>query len=141
MFARYAFILGCWTVAWSQTGPVVYSGGVVNAASFAPGVPLAPGSIGSVFGTFPVQSGLAITLGGTQAPVLYAASGQVNFQVPWELAGKSQAVLTVTAAGQTSAPQTVKLAPTGPGLFSSILDSSYRLITAANPAGPVLPPS
>jgi uncharacterized protein (TIGR03437 family) len=67
----------------------------------------------------------------------------VTFQIPWELAGQSQADLTVTVNGQASAPQTVNLAPFAPGIFSvdgsgtgqgAIYDLSNRLVDAANPA-------
>ncbi len=151
----------CWMAslsgAWAQPAPSINSGGIVNAASSAPGAPLAPGSIASVYGTFLLAQpfsalsvplpgdlgGLSLAFGAVSAPLFYASGEQVNLQVPWELAGQSTAALTATLAGQTSAPQTVSLAAYAPGLFSlngqgtgpgAILDSSYRLITSANPA-------
>jgi beta-glucosidase len=86
--------------------------------------------------------GLSLAFGAVETPLFYAAGGQVNLQIPWDLAG-DQASLTATLAGQTSAPQTVKLARFAPGIFSTngqgtgpgaILDPSYHLITPANPA-------
>ncbi len=143
------------TGAWAQSTPSINSGGVVNAASSA--APVAPGSIASAYGNFLLSSaseasavplptnlgGLSLTFGGTKAPLFYASGGQVNLQVPWELAGQTQASLTATLAGQTGAAQTVTLAPFAPGIFTlngqgtgpaAVLDDSYNLINASNPA-------
>jgi uncharacterized protein (TIGR03437 family) len=142
------------------TVPSISTGGVVNAASYASGAAVAPGSIASAFGSFLLNSpagaasvplptslsGLSMQFGsGTRVPLFYAASGQVNFQVPWELAGQSQASLTASLNGQTSASQNVALAPFAPGIFSTnaqgfgqgaILDPSYKLVDVSNPATP-----
>jgi beta-glucosidase len=145
--------------AGAQPAPSINSGGVVNAASSAPGAPVAPGSIASVYGNFLLNGpfgalglplpgslgGLTLAFGTTDAPLFYAGSGQVNLQIPWELAGQSQASLAATLAGQTGAAATVKLAAFAPGIFTmdsqgtgpgAILDSSYHLITSSNPANP-----
>ncbi|MGA2588656.1 MAG: hypothetical protein ABSH32_01960 [Bryobacteraceae bacterium] len=143
----------------AQQAPSINAGGVVNAASDAPG-PVAPGSIASVYGTFPLSasfkatgvplptnlSGLSLQFGGaTAAPLFYASDLQVNLQAPWELAGQAQTSLTATLGGQTSSAQTVALAPFAPGIFSTnaqgtgqgaILDSSNRLVDSSNPATP-----
>jgi uncharacterized protein (TIGR03437 family) len=82
---------------------------------------------------------------GTKVPLIYAANGQVNFQVPWELAGLSQSSLTATFSGQSSTSQNVSLAPFAPGIFSTnaqgfgqgaILDPTYKLVDTSNPAAP-----
>ena len=105
--------------------PSISTGGVVNAASYASGAAVAPGSIASAFGSFLLTSpagaanmplptnlsGLSMQFGsGTKVPLIYAANGQVNFQVPWEVTGLSQASLTATMNGQTSTAQNVSLA-------------------------------
>ena len=153
-----ACLVASLTGAWAQPALSINSGGVVNAASSAPGASLAPGSIASIYGNFPIGApsvalatplptslgGLSLAFGAVEAPLFYASSGQVNLQIPWELADQSQASLTATLAGQTSAPQTVNLAQFAPGIFSmngqgtgpgAILDSSYQLITPSHPAG------
>jgi uncharacterized protein (TIGR03437 family) len=146
--------------AFAQPAPSINPGGAVNAASYAAGAPLAPGSIASVFGSFPLGSpaqaggaplptslsGLSLQFGGgVAAPLFYAAAGQVNLQVPWELAGQAQTSLSAGAGGQASAAQTVALAPFAPGIFSmnaqgtgqgAILDASYRVVDQSNPAAP-----
>jgi beta-glucosidase len=155
--AGCAWLIASLTGAWAQPAPSINSGGIINAASSAPGAPVSPGSIASVYGNFLLSTpswasaiplpdsleGLSLTAGTVDAPLFYAGSGQVNLQIPWELSGQSQP-LTATLAGQTSAPQPVNLAPFAPGIFSmngqgtgagAILDSSYNLITSTNPAG------
>jgi len=138
--------------------PVISPGGVVNSASFAAGVPLAPGSIASAFGTFPITTparasatplptdlaGVSLQFGnGAPVPLLYAGSGQVNFQVPWDLANQGQATVTATAGGQTSAALAVSINAFAPAIFSinqqgsgqgAVLDSRYRLVDASNPS-------
>ena len=144
----------------TQTGngpsPAVNAGGVVNAASYAG--PVAPGSIAAAFGDLLVASalidgssplltslsGLSLQFGdATEAPLFFASTGQVNFQVPWELAGQSQTTIAAAFNGQIAAPQTLGLAPFAPGIFSmnaqgngqgAILDTSYHLVDASNPA-------
>ena len=119
------------TGAWAQPAPSINTGGIVNAASSAPGAPVAPGSIVSVYGSFPLSApsvapnvplptslgGLSLAFGAVDAPLFYASATQVNLQVPWEMAGQSQASLTATAAGQTSAPKTVNLGAIRPRHF------------------------
>jgi uncharacterized protein (TIGR03437 family) len=137
--------------------PAINPGGIVNAASY--GTAVAPGSIAAVFGNFVLSSpSRSSTLplptdlsqlsmqfdGALAAPLFYADGGQVNIQIPWELASHGQAMLTVTVNGQTSAPQAIDLVAYAPGVFSmnaqgtgqgAILDnSSYRLVDASNPA-------
>ena len=111
----------------------INSGGVVNAASYAPGAPVAAGSITAIFGTFPVNSlssaqslplpanisGLSFQVGGGMlAPLFFVSNGQAAIQVPWELGGQSQASISVTVNSQVSAPQTFNLVPFAPGIFS-----------------------
>ncbi|MGO9094120.1 MAG: hypothetical protein ACLQGV_02765 [Bryobacteraceae bacterium] len=143
------------TVNQASTPIVVSSNAVVNAANYT--APVAPGSIAAVFGSFPLAApipvtsfpiptnlgGLSLQFGGTDlAPLFYANSGQVNAQIPWELAGQSQTNITASMSGQSSAAQTVSLATYAPGIFAvngqgtgpgAILDLNYHLISAANP--------
>ena len=137
----------------------IATGGIVNAASYGAGAGLAPGSIASVFGAFaqicpagsesvplPISlSGLSMQSSSLQSPLFYASAGQVNLQIPWELAGQTQTTLVPTLNGQAGAGQTFSLAPSSPGIFSmnsqgagqgAILDSSYRLVDSTNPATP-----
>ena len=138
--------------------PAIFSGGVVNIASYAAGAPVAPGSIVAVYGNFLISSGLGFSSvplptnlagvsfefgGEIQAPLFFVSGGQANMQVPWELAGQSKTSLTVTVNGAVGGPQTLDLAPFSPGIFSSnaqgigqgaILNANYALVDASNPA-------
>jgi uncharacterized protein (TIGR03437 family) len=133
----------------------IASGGVVNDANYT--APVAPGSIAAAFGDFTLDtpvidatwptsiSGLSLQFSAsTLAPLFFVSSGQVNLQVPWELAGQSMTTLTATLNGQAGAGQTVRLAPYAPAIFSmnsqgtgqgAILDAiSYALLHSAHPA-------
>lgn len=133
---------------------------VLNAASYGGGGALVPGSIATVFGNFsqicPAEaeshplptrlSGLSMQFGNqAEAPLFYTSLQQVNLQIPWELATQSQTTLAAMLDGQSIAGQTVSVGPFWPGIFSTnsqgsgqgaILDSSYRLVDASNPATP-----
>ncbi|MGD0201665.1 MAG: glycoside hydrolase family 3 C-terminal domain-containing protein, partial [Bryobacteraceae bacterium] len=136
--------------------PAINPGGIVSAASY--GTAVAPGSIAAVFGNFLLSSpSWASTLplptnlsqlsmqfdGALAVPLFYTDGGQVNIQIPWELAGHERAMLTVTVNGQTSAPQAIDLVAYAPGIFTTnmqgsgqgaILDLSNRLVDPSNPA-------
>ncbi len=103
----------------ATTAPQVPSASVVNGASFAAGAAVAPGSIASVFGSgFGASpAGVTVLLGGIVAPLFDVSPGQINFQVPWQLGGQTQAALTVTSGDLTSAPITVPIANLSPGIF------------------------
>lgn len=117
---------------------------VVNAASFAPG-PLAPGEIGSVFGAWlgprtgvaaaldlvtqklPLQlAGTTVTFDGVAAPLFFSSYGQVTFQVPFELAGKTSSQMVVSVDGEVPATATVSLQDAAPGLFT--LDNTRAVV-------------
>jgi uncharacterized protein (TIGR03437 family) len=145
------------TVTRLSPPPLINSGGVVNAASYVG--PVVPGSIAAAFGNFLLSSpsgavgtplptdlsDLFLQFGnGIRAPLFYASGGQVNLQVPWEIT-QTQTTLTASVSGQTSAPQTLNLAPFAPAIFSinaqgtgqgAILDTSYHLVDASNPTVP-----
>ncbi len=144
------------TVMASAAGPSIPSGAVLNAAANLPG-PVAPGSIAVAYGNFLLGSassaqntpwptnlaGLSLQFGAAKAPLYYVSGSQVNFQVPWELAGNSEGALIPSVSDQTGAGQTVSLAPFAPGVFSTnsqgtgqgaIIDVSGKLIDSSNPA-------
>ena len=78
------------------SAPSISASGILNAASYAVGTPVAPGSIVAVYGSFPLSApamtpgvpwpttlgGLSMQFaGGTKAPLYYVSSGQVNLLV------------------------------------------------------------
>jgi uncharacterized protein (TIGR03437 family) len=116
--------------------PVLPASGVVNAASYGPG--LVPGSLATIFGSgissfpgivqataFPLPSTLAgtrVLLNGTPVPLTAVAKiggqEQINFQVPTELSGASRATLVVEANGASSSPVEVELTAVQPEIFA-----------------------
>jgi uncharacterized protein (TIGR03437 family) len=125
-------------ITYAATAPVVPPSSVVNNASFATGTTaLAPGTIAAIFGSdlddgsknpfssFGVNGELLTTLGGASvtfngipAPIFSAFPGQLNVQIPLELAGQTSAQVVVTVASQSSAAQTVPVSSESPGIFS-----------------------
>ncbi len=128
----------CAVAAYSQT-PAVFDGGVVNAASFAPGQVVTPGSLVSIFGTeltgalaladsIPLATQLlnvSVTFNNIPAPlvaVIPGGSAQINAQLPWDVLPAGQktgtANVVVTRGGVSSAPKTVQVGPFSPGIFA-----------------------
>jgi uncharacterized protein (TIGR03437 family) len=114
----------------TSSGPTIFVGGVVNAASFTNGQAVAPGSLVAIFGanlststasatTFPLPTSLgntSITLNGIPMPLLYVSATQVNAQVPFEISTGTMNIVA-TSNNLTSKPATVEISSTGPGIF------------------------
>ena len=118
--------------------PIVPPNSVVNNASFAAGTnPIAPGTIAAIFGTNlndgssnPSSSfgpngnlrtslgGASVTFNGISAPMFSSFTGQLNVQIPFELAGANSANVVVTVGGQSSLPQSVPIGQYSPGIFT-----------------------
>ncbi len=134
--------------------------GVLNAASYARGAPVAPGSLAAVFGSFaldsatiapalpmpPILSGLTLKAGkGYPVPMIFVSPTQVNIQVPWELEGEEAASLTAVIGGRAGAAVPLPLTAFAPGIFTvtgtgsgqgTILDLANHIVDASNPAHP-----
>jgi uncharacterized protein (TIGR03437 family) len=116
--------------------PQVVAAGVVNSAT-STAIPAVPGSLMTILGgglaygsgslqapsdvsSFDVPNrlfGMRVYGNGNRAGLLYASPSQANIQIPWELAGQSQATLTITRNG-LSQVVTVPVAAYAPGLFA-----------------------
>lgn len=146
-----------------NASPVLSAAGVANAASYAPGA-VAPGEIVSLFGsaigpsrpasltlTNPVLvanalQGVHVLFDGVPAPMLYASAGQVNVVVPYAVAGESATQVQVEYLGALSAPISLPVAATAPGIFTlnasgagpgAILNAADESVnSAANPVAP-----
>lgn len=119
---------------------------VVNAAGNEAGVPVAPGSLASAYGTFtgaerqagaslplPRQLGKTeVLVGGKPAPMVFSSTGQVNFQVPSQEA-PGQKTVDVQVDGQRVARGSVTILDRAPGLFL-VLNQDGTLNSPANPA-------
>jgi acid phosphatase type 7 len=122
--------------------------GVVNAASFTPG--LAPGSLISIFGRalaatenralrFPLPdelSGTVVTLNGRRLPLLYVSSTQINANLAFDVEGP--ATLRV-ATPDGNAVTSIAIGETAPAIFlvdriPAVSRTNGALVTAAAPA-------
>ena len=143
----------------------IQANGVVNAASLQAGSGLAPGSYISIFGSglsdvFRVENtaslpwSLANVSVGFDVPgkaesyagrIHFVSPTQVNVQVPWELQGKTSAVMKVSIGDFSSANYTVQLNDYSPAFFEyseqasgkslvAALDESFKLLTSTNGA-------
>ena len=134
--------------------PRIFEGGVVQGASYA-AVPMAPGSIISIFGqaqstsptgeaatTLPLPQTLAgtrVRAGGVFLPLFYASPGQVNASLPLSLAADRGPLSVIVFRGSIpSNPEEVQFAPARPGFFTLnasgsgegiAQDISFRLIS------------
>lgn len=111
----------------ARSQPVI--GAVANSASATTNV--APGSIATIYGTgvatstagntvFPLPNtlgGASIAINGTPAPLYYASPGQLNFQLPVDLA-PGPATAIVTAGGVASAPFPFTVLASAPGIYA-----------------------
>jgi uncharacterized protein (TIGR03437 family) len=112
--------------------PTVTSGGVVHAASEVAGVPIAPGSLITIYGsnladavgqasTLPLpqqQSGAQVVLGNLSLPILYTSSGQLNVQVPFNTPVNTQYQISVQRDNLVSLPEQLVVAQASPGVFT-----------------------
>ena len=138
--------------------PVVGPGAIVNGASYAAGVPVAPGSLIAVFGSKLSQSkasaselplpkelgGSSIVLAGRQAPLLFSSDGQVNAMIPYGTALNTEHQLIVMRGSTISVPQAVTVSAVAPGIFTKdgsgkgqgtiFVGNSSNLADAAHPA-------
>ncbi|MGD0200583.1 MAG: hypothetical protein ABSD27_07530 [Bryobacteraceae bacterium] len=119
--------------------PVMNQGGAVDAATFAPGGPVAPGGLMSIFGTG-LDGVTMLRMGGYSVPILYAGPLQINAQVPWELAGQTGAKLTASNGNEIDVP----LATYSPGIFAALPNAGGTkvrrgdyVVIYANGLGPV----
>ena len=151
----------------TPSGPLVGNGplGIVNAASFASGG-LVPGGMATLFGSnltsgkgINLASGLplatqllntSVKIDNTLSAPIFAVDNvngqqQINFQVPWELAGKSSAVLQVVNNGALSPTVVVPVLAAQPGVFAYnvgsdtfgvVLHANFQLADTGHPVSP-----
>ena len=134
----------------------INAGGVVNAAASSVGK-LARGGLATIYGdhfasaptlagSLPlplILGGVSVTVSGIQAPLYYVDSGQINFQVPFEVAGSS-ANVAVSINGVLSSSASVAMGDYAVGVFSDprtgdpavVHSSDNSPVTAAKPALP-----
>ncbi len=77
--------------------------------------------------------------GEVRVPLVYGSAGQFNGQVPWELAGLDEAVLTVQVGPAVSDPITVPLATYAPGLFTVDFSGAGQAAVSIANTGGIIP--
>jgi uncharacterized protein (TIGR03437 family) len=112
--------------------PSINAGGAVSAAKGGGNQPLAPGAFTSIYGThlsagqnpalsLPLANQLGATqvvLGGRALPLQFAADGQVNAVIPYDVPANTTQQLIVANGPALSIPQTVVIAPAQPAVFA-----------------------
>lgn len=155
-------IVNAQSVNVTQAGstPSFTAAGVLHAASFTRG-PLAPGLIVTIFGNslgpadltvatltaanaFPTEiAGTRVLFDGVAAPLLYLGAGQLSAVVPF--AARMSTRIEVEVRGVRSAPVSLPVAATAPGIFTqsaqgsgpgAILNQDFTVNGPSNPAAP-----
>jgi uncharacterized protein (TIGR03437 family) len=121
---------GATAAATALSRPFIADGGIVNAASFAPGI--VAGGIGTIFGaslaagatasgSAPFSDSLAnvrVSINGLPASLLFVSDRQINFVAPSDVApGQAQATVTAGPLNETSNVLTVPVLAAQPGIF------------------------
>ena len=164
-----AFSLTAGGLRWEFDGqarikPAIAANGIVDGASFEAAKPVAPGSYISIFGSglsddvnqassLPLPMAIDFVNVSFDVPaaklslpgrLIFVSPGQLNVQVPWELAGQSSVQVKVTIDFSLSNVYTLPLAAQSPSFFVSTdssgnsavaaLDENNRPVNAGNPA-------
>jgi trimeric autotransporter adhesin len=119
-----------------EVAPVPVIQAVVDAASYAAGA-ISPGEMVTIFGldigppvaaSFAktsagyvptVTGGVSVAIDGKPAPVIYASSGQVTVQVPYEVKIGANLELILTSQGRPAVLTLVTTAASAPGIFTT----------------------
>jgi uncharacterized protein (TIGR03437 family) len=110
--------------------PLLNHDGIVDAFRNNVGDPQAPGSVIQIFGSnlaattttaagapLPLSlAGASVSIGGLAAPLFYASPGQINAQVPFELAAGNQYDVQVNVNGALSATASIALVNAAPAI-------------------------
>ena len=115
----------------TSDAPQIAPQGIVGGASFASGVPLAPGAIISLFGSqladgsataasLPLANqlqGASVVIAGELSPLFFASSGQLNAALPLNVTPNTSQQILVTRDTAISVPVSVDVAPAQPAVF------------------------
>lgn len=140
----------------AQDPPLIETESVVSTASPAPHVPLAPGSLISIYGerlseaeetakAAPLPNtlgGAQVFMAGRELPLLYAGQKQINAIVPYGLETNTTHQILVRRGFTYSRPVPVNVAVAQPAIFANAITAVRRdgdeikpfLVGAGNPA-------
>jgi len=137
--------------------PVLNPGGTINNFNPVGGAPLAPGTIAQVYGTglatftgqpnlLPLPnsfSGTFMLAGGLSAPLYYLSDGQLNVQIPNELATNQQYAVVVSSNNALTLPDTIDVVQGQPGVAAfpdghviAQHNADYSYVNSGSPAKP-----
>jgi len=122
----------------ATAAPLLTAGGVVHAASFESGVPIAPGSLITLYGArlsdgtgqasgVPLPStlnGTEVRLGNRPLPLLFTSDGQLNAQVPYDVPVDTQHQISVKRGDAIAVPETLTVSGAQPGIFTKSQNGS-----------------
>jgi len=122
----------------ATAAPLLTAGGIVHAASFETGVPIAPGSLITLYGSkladrtgsaagIPLPSslnGTEVLLGNRPLPLLFTSDGQLNAQVPYDVPVDTQHQILVKRGDSIAVPETLNVAAAQPGIFTKAQNGS-----------------
>jgi adhesin/invasin len=153
--------LGAWTSVVDFRGtvtpgssPLLAPQGTLHVYYPQTGAGLAPGTIVQIYGsnlstgtapatTLPLPltlNGTSVLIGGIEAPLYYVSPGQINAQVPYELAPDHQYQVVINSNGALSTPDSIAVSTLAPGLAANLTGSIIAqhldgtLVTSAAPA-------
>jgi uncharacterized protein (TIGR03437 family) len=112
--------------------PLLQSSSIVNTAWPTAPVPLAPGSLVSLFGSglatseqtaqgypLPLElGGTAVLMAGRELPLLLTANGQINTVIPYDMGFNTTQQLVVQSGGQLTTPLLVPIAQAQPVILT-----------------------
>jgi uncharacterized protein (TIGR03437 family) len=136
--------------------PILNKDAVLNIYNPVGGVPAAPGTLVSIKGEYltavplantkiplpTVLGGTSVIIGGLKAPIVAVSPGQVDVQVPAELATGQPYQVIVNANGALTTPDALQMEAASPGLsllptgFVNALHLAGGVVTEASPAKP-----
>jgi len=120
------------SVSAATAPPIIRAGSLYNGASQRNNLPVAPGTLVTIYGenlsesrTIPTGSplplavdGTEVLLGGRALPILFSSANQINAQIPFDLAVNTTHQVVVRRKEQLSVPEVFSVAAAQPGIFS-----------------------
>jgi uncharacterized protein (TIGR03437 family) len=114
-----------------DAAPALVPNGTLDVFNPQVGAGLAPGNIVQIYGSglagqatsstvLPLPTavnGTSLTIGGLNAPLYYVSPGQINAQVPFELAAGNQYHVVVNTNGALTTPQPIQLMQADPAVL------------------------
>ncbi|MBV8845965.1 MAG: hypothetical protein JO307_24410 [Bryobacterales bacterium] len=152
------FLLTLLLAVSASAQPSIFTGGVVNAASFAAAQPVAPGSLIAIFGNSLADSllssdtvpwsanlgGASVSVNGAPIPLSFVSTGQINAQMPWNALPPGVTSGTVNVSVQNthgaSVSVPVNVGPAAPGIFSIPAGAGYAVAVNNRDGSVAAPP-